>query len=299
MSEWLREHWRAFWCAGPENLYTFVWWSIFGSCAAAVFAAGSHLLGLASKWEDRFVSVFVALLLVSLATWITRRRMLLRGKGVSSTGHEGFPGPSAEAGPKVEATRESNIKTDSSHRPGAEPLSSSDPPEAAIAAYIPWPSSGQQAAPSSAAVSAVVGPMRQRWEYDEYEPSAEDLDIVYESDAKRGLVKLRFLSDRATKNDDALFLVLYGYKLLLNMTDVPVRGLNQSLTESGCRKELSDLEGALALADRRLDVDRLAELNVVNGLLQKHSLSKGGLYRLTETGLGKAKNLFIYMRDRA
>ena len=237
MPEWLREHWQAFWRAGPENLYTFVWWSIFGAGAAAIFAAGSHLLGLASIWEDRFVSVFVALLLVALATWITRR-ILLRREGVTSAGHERFPVPPAEAKPEDRATRQSNIKTDSSHLPVAEPLSSSGPPEALIAAYVPWPSSGQPRAPSSAPMSAVAGPMRQRWEYDEYEPSAEDLAIVYETDAKRGLVKLRFLSDRATKNDDALFLILYGYKLLLNMTDVPVRDLSQSLTESGCRKGL-------------------------------------------------------------
>ncbi len=197
MPEWLREHWRAFWRAGPETLYTFVWWSIFGAGAAAIFAAGSHLLGLASIWEDRFVSVFVALLLVALATWITRR-ILLRREGVTSAGHERFPVPPAEAKPEDRATRQSNIKTDSSHLPMAEPLSSSGPPEALVAAYVPWPSSGQPTVPSFAPVS-VAGPMRQRWEYDEYEPSAEDLAIVYETDAKRGLVKLRFLSESGDK----------------------------------------------------------------------------------------------------
>ena len=80
----LREHWRAFWRSGPENLCTFIWWSIFAAILAGVGFVGSWSLGrirdvspmiatVAAKWEDRFLSAFVALLLVSVATVITIR----------------------------------------------------------------------------------------------------------------------------------------------------------------------------------------------------------------------------------
>jgi hypothetical protein len=137
-----------------------------------------------------------------------------------------------------------------------------------------------------------------RWAYDDYEPTPEDPGIVYKPDTERQLVTLRFLSDRANKNEDALFLLLYGYRLLLGMSEVPVSSLNRSLVESGCAKELNMLE-RFAFADARLDVDRLADSSVANRLLLKHGLSKGGFYRLTDTGLGKAKLTFIYMLDRA
>src|SRR5208283_1578841 len=76
-----------------------------------------------------------------------------------------------------------------------------------------------------------------RWTRDDYVPIDDDLAVVYETNVQRGLVKLKFQSDRANKNEDALFLLLYGYKLLLGVADVSVSNLNVSLFESGCRKE--------------------------------------------------------------
>jgi len=85
--EWFSKHRRAFWRSGPENLYTFIWWGVLGAIVAGVLAAVSWVLprvapasdvivGVASKWEDRFLSVFVAFLLSILATGIT---LVLRG----------------------------------------------------------------------------------------------------------------------------------------------------------------------------------------------------------------------------
>src|SRR5260370_39860464 len=70
MGERLNKHWRAFWRSGPETLYTFIWWGLFGAVVTAILAAGSFMLGLGSKWQARFISAFVALLLVVLATVI-------------------------------------------------------------------------------------------------------------------------------------------------------------------------------------------------------------------------------------
>jgi hypothetical protein len=143
-------------------------------------------------------------------------------------------------------------------------------------------------APASLKINADVQVSRPRWAQDGYVPTHEDLAIVYGVDKQRGIVTLKFQSDRPSKHEDALFLLLYGYKLLLNIDNVEVWKLNQSLADSGCRKELSNL-----------DVDRLADSSVEHGMLRKHGLSRGGFYSFCETGLGKARILFIYMRDRA
>src|SRR5271156_752458 len=70
MFEWLSKHWQAFWRSGPENLYTFIWWGILGTVVAAILAVASFILGLTSKWQDRFISAFLALLVAVLATII-------------------------------------------------------------------------------------------------------------------------------------------------------------------------------------------------------------------------------------
>jgi hypothetical protein len=83
----VREHWRAFWRSGPENLYTFIWWAVFTAATAGLLFVGAWLLSrisgvspvivaIASRWEDRFLAIFVALLFVALATWLTRRRIV-------------------------------------------------------------------------------------------------------------------------------------------------------------------------------------------------------------------------------
>ena len=64
----LRDHWHAFWRSGPENIYTFIWCGILGAIVTAGLYVGSLLLHLPSNWEDRFLSAFIALLLVLLAT---------------------------------------------------------------------------------------------------------------------------------------------------------------------------------------------------------------------------------------
>jgi hypothetical protein len=60
----LQEHWRAFWKSGPENLYSFLWWSIyaamFGAIVMAVFALWQFVVAFlataALAWTGAFVT---------------------------------------------------------------------------------------------------------------------------------------------------------------------------------------------------------------------------------------------------
>jgi hypothetical protein len=63
----VREHWNAFWRSGPDNLYTFLWWGIFGTTVASVLWVLSYVLPVTSlfamflaKWQDRFIGAFMA-----------------------------------------------------------------------------------------------------------------------------------------------------------------------------------------------------------------------------------------------
>jgi len=129
-------------------------------------------------------------------------------------------------------------------------------------------------------------------------PSDDDLAKIYRI-TKNGTLTLAFQSDRQNKNDDALFVLLYGYKCQFGIDDVPASDLSRSLWESGCRKELTPLERLIGAAtvffDTHIDVTQLAEPHVANGTLRKHGLSKGGFYALTDTGLAIAKEAFTYV----
>jgi hypothetical protein len=73
MYQWFSKHWRAFWHSGPENLYTFIWWTIFSAILAAVGTAASWLLphiisvspivaAIAAGLEIPLLAVFIALI---------------------------------------------------------------------------------------------------------------------------------------------------------------------------------------------------------------------------------------------
>ncbi len=143
-------------------------------------------------------------------------------------------------------------------------------------------------------LNALVSEQKQQ----EAAPSHEELAVLYGFDTD-GLLILTFPSDRANKNEDALYLLLYGYKYLSEMDEVPVAALNTSLARSGCRRELSIWQTATGFIDARPDVDRIAEWGIAQKLLHKHGLSQGGFYSLTDTGLATAKLVFRYMVEHA
>lgn len=77
-----------------------------------------------------------------------------------------------------------------------------------------------------------------------------------------------------------MVLVLYGYKVLKSQNEVPVTQLKAALRQSGCA------------VDR---VDRVAEKYLGQGLLQKGGMGKGGVYRLTNLGEERARQLINEM----
>jgi hypothetical protein len=75
--QWFIRHWLAFWRSASDNLYTYIWWAVFTAVFAAMVTVGAWFLslfgyaGALSKWEDRFLSAFVALLFVIVMTLIS------------------------------------------------------------------------------------------------------------------------------------------------------------------------------------------------------------------------------------
>lgn len=102
------------------------------------------------------------------------------------------------------------------------------------------------------------------------------LSILFDHDAKRGLVTLRILRSGKERNAESFLLVIYGYYLLRNEEEVPVTKLKASLTQSG------------------IGIDRLtkpATQYVNSKMILKIGKAKGGKYRLTNTGRAEAKKL--------
>jgi hypothetical protein len=290
MVDWFHKHWRGFWDSGPENTYSFLWYALLTAAVTAVLyvgtlllakmsAVGSEIRVLAPKWEERFLSAFVALLVVVILTVVDRRiknrQPALQGKPTQ---------PIVPEEPVV-ARKEVSPETLDALRATAAVLQSR-PVEADIQ-------------PETPAAPEAVG--ETPWEKEGYIPTVEDLEVVYAVDKSRRIVKLKFLSDRSSRDEDCLFLLLYGYKTLLDQTDVPVAKLDESLFESGCRPHLNLLESISNPfgTNPRLKIPQLAERAISNQLMQKSGLSKGGFYKLTESGLRLGRFLFIYMRDYA
>jgi hypothetical protein len=109
-------------------------------------------------------------------------------------------------------------------------------------------------------------------------PEPGNLDRILRSDERT--VSARFLPQTAERDADVLVLVLYGYKVLKNQHEVPVTQLKAALKQSGCA------------VDR---VDRVAGKYLGQGLLQKGGMGKGGVYRLTNVGEERARQVINEM----
>jgi len=82
MLEWLSSHWGGFWRSAPENVYSFIWWSILTAIAAAIVYAASLIISyfspsaVSGKWRERLLVAAIALaipLIATLAARTTRR----------------------------------------------------------------------------------------------------------------------------------------------------------------------------------------------------------------------------------
>ena len=104
-------------------------------------------------------------------------------------------------------------------------------------------------------------------------PPKEQIDKLFLSDDKRGMVTLRILPRSDDRNAEVLLLLVFGYRALMNMDEVAVTLLRPSLRQSGCTIQR---------------VDQIAAKFVRQGFLNKGGRGKGGKYSLTNSGLDKA-----------
>lgn len=89
-------------------------------------------------------------------------------------------------------------------------------------------------------------------------------------------ISLRYIPPSDTKEQDAILLILLGYRVLEDKPEILVTWLKAALEKSGLT------------ADR---VDRLATPLANDRLLLKRGRGKGGVYQLTNKGVVAATNL--------
>ncbi|QOJ36616.1 MAG: hypothetical protein HRU82_17415 [Nitrospira sp.] len=104
----------------------------------------------------------------------------------------------------------------------------------------------------------------------------EQLLHIISIDDKRDLVTLRILPKGEDRHREAILIVLYGYLKSRNIDEVVVTKLKSSLEASG------------SAPDR---VDRAADPLLKDQLVVKGGSGKGGKYRLTMKGQGRAEEL--------
>jgi hypothetical protein len=98
-------------------------------------------------------------------------------------------------------------------------------PEPPIPQITPAPPLSYTAPPKPKATVAEHNANVRRLINDDNAPSPGDLRVVFNLNIESGLVTLNFQSDRSSRHEDALFLLLYGYKFLAGIDDVEVSKL--------------------------------------------------------------------------
>lgn len=105
---------------------------------------------------------------------------------------------------------------------------------------------------------------------------SEQLVRLFVTDDKRGLVSLRILPRGENREQDAVLLILLGFKRVKDQDEVLVTQLKPALKQSGCNVARVDSVVAKYLRD---------------GLINKGGMGKGGRYSLTNSGAEKAISL--------
>lgn len=116
-------------------------------------------------------------------------------------------------------------------------------------------------------------------------PRIQSLEAVrvFSVDERRDLVTLRIHPQGETADADAVLVLVYGYLEMLDIDEVQVTKLTQSVRKSGLR------------ADR---IDRAAAPHVRSNLLIKTGTGKGGRYTLSNTGRERAEALVKELYSR-
>jgi hypothetical protein len=104
---------------------------------------------------------------------------------------------------------------------------------------------------------------------------------IFALDEKRKLVTLKAHPTTDSRNADALLLLLYGFKELQDMDEVPVTTLGDAVKVSGI---------SVARIDRAI-------ASYVGTLVLKTGRAKGSKYRLSNTGLTEAEQLAKQMSE--
>jgi hypothetical protein len=117
---------------------------------------------------------------------------------------------------------------------------------------------------------------------------------LYEEYEERGKkeLRLRFLPDTGdNKINDALWLICYGYKALLNRETVPVALVHSQLTS--LRWNDPTVNDFFALMARHVSASKSIDYgsSAVGLFVQRIGLLEGGKYRITELGENHAKEL--------
>ena len=123
------------------------------------------------------------------------------------------------------------------------------------------------------------------------------------ADNKGEPIYLRFLPDTASKNADALLLIIYGHALLRKENEVSADAATQGLYKSGCFDPKNLNASADTLYKSRTmspaTADDIAKTHIESGLITKAGLSRGGFFRLTPHGERVANSLVFNLVARA
>lgn len=135
-------------------------------------------------------------------------------------------------------------------------------------------------------------------------PPSETLNIIY-GETEKGTLYLKFAPDTQEQQDaDVILLLVYGYQLLRNLDEAPVKELFNSLVQSGVRRRYPDttygaMQQLIHGTNFMPDLDDIAASYLSNRLLYKGGLARGGIYKITSDGIARANYLLADMIERA
>lgn len=114
-------------------------------------------------------------------------------------------------------------------------------------------------------------------------------------------VSLKYSSDSKTRMKDNLLLILYGYKQLINMDEVPYKSANESLAASAYdRASSATWTSAITMMNILNPPDAAALANdSLQGYVERVKLSEGGMLRLTDAGCRFAYRIACDLITRA
>ena len=132
------------------------------------------------------------------------------------------------------------------------------------------------------------------------------LDVLFRTNNQE--LTLKFPPDTYDRDEDALLLLLYGYRQIYDREKVEARRLEHGLYSSGIRKRLPPQTATAMMSemilghtrDDRIDIDVLAKSGTLEGRIsEKFALAAGGFYAITDKGLAEIEKVFDDLVRRA